>query len=80
MIDRHYLALPYYGSRRMATWLVTQGRVVNRKRVQLLMRLLGLVAIYLRPNTSKRAAAHKIYVPPRGPHDRTGQPGVVYGR
>src|SRR5207237_8735576 len=61
LIDRHYLARPYYGSRRMAAWLATQGHRVNRKRVQRLMRLLGLAAIYQRPNTSKPAAAHKIY-------------------
>ena len=61
LIDRHYLARPYYGSRRMVAWLATQGHVVNRKRVQRLMRLLGLVAIYQRPNTSKPAAAHKVY-------------------
>jgi putative transposase len=61
LIDRQYLARPYYGSRRMAAWLATQGHIVNRKRVQRLMRLLGLAAIYQRPNTSKPAAAHKIY-------------------
>jgi putative transposase len=61
LIDRQYLARPYYGSRRMAAWLATQGHLVNRKRVQRLMRLLGLAAIYQRPNTSKPAAAHKIY-------------------
>ena len=61
LIDRQYLARPYYGSRRMAAWLATQGHSVNRKRVQRLMRLLGLAAIYQRPNTSKPAAAHKIY-------------------
>src|SRR5271156_2804049 len=61
LIDRQYLARPYYGSRRMAAWLATQGHVVNRKRVQRLMRLAGLVAIYQRPNTSKPAAPHKIY-------------------
>jgi putative transposase len=60
LIDRHYLARPYYGSRRMAAWLATQGHRVNRKRVQRVMRLLGL-AIYQRPNTSKLAAAHKIH-------------------
>src|SRR6201988_5548495 len=60
-IDRHYLARPYYGSRRMAAWLATRGHRVNRKRVQRLMRLLGLAAIYQRPNKSKPAAAHKIY-------------------
>jgi putative transposase len=61
LIDRHYLDRPYYGSRRMAAWLATQGHHVNRKRVQRLMRLLGLAAIYQRPNTSKPATAHKIY-------------------
>ena len=58
LIDRQYLARPYYNSRRMAAWLATQGHVVNRKRVQ---RLIRLVAIYQRPNTSKPAVAHKIY-------------------
>jgi putative transposase len=61
LIDRQYLARPYYGSRRMAAWLATQGHVVNRKRVQRLMRLMGLVAIYQRPNTSRAATAHQIY-------------------
>jgi putative transposase len=61
LIDRQYLARPYYGSRRMTAWLAIQGHVVNRKRVQPLMRLMGLAANYQRPNTSKAAAAHKIY-------------------
>src|SRR5436853_2562443 len=61
LIDRQYLARPYYGSRRMTAWLATQGHLVNRKRVRRLMRLLGLVAIYQRPHTSKPAVAHKIY-------------------
>jgi putative transposase len=61
LIDQHYLARPYYGSRRMAAWLATQGHVVNRKRVQRLMRLLGLVAVYQRPNTSKPAPENKVY-------------------
>jgi len=38
LIDRQYLARPYYGSRRMAAWLATQGHLVNRKRVRRLMR------------------------------------------
>src|SRR5216683_6669881 len=61
LIDRQYLARPYYGSRRMAAWRATQGHPVNRKRVQRLMRRIGLVAVYQRPNTSKPAAAHKVY-------------------
>src|SRR5216110_1931164 len=61
LIDGQYLARPYYGSRRMAAWLATQGHLVNRKRVRRLMRLLGLVAIYQRPHASKPAVAHKVY-------------------
>src|SRR5271169_2496567 len=61
LIDRQYLARPYYGSRRMAAWLATQGHPVNRKRVQRLMRLMGLVAVYQRPNTSKPAPENKVY-------------------
>ena len=61
LIDRQYLARPYYGSRRMAAWLATQGYEVNRKRVQRLMRLMALVAVYQRPNTSRPAVAHKTY-------------------
>src|SRR5688500_2292104 len=61
LIDRQYLACPFYGSRRMAAWLATQGHPVNRKRVQRLMRLMGLVAIYQRPNTSKAAPEHIKY-------------------
>src|SRR5246500_6044980 len=61
LMDRHYLARPYYGSRRMAAWLATRGHRVNRKRIQRLMRLMGLVAIYQRPNTSKPAPESKVY-------------------
>src|SRR5712671_129833 len=61
LIDRQYLARPYYGSRRMAAWLARQGHAANRKRVQRLMRLMGLVAIYQRPNTSKPAPENKVY-------------------
>src|SRR6266852_8111379 len=76
LIDRQYLARPYYGSRRMAAWLATQGHRVNRKRVQRLMRLMGLVAVYQRPNTSKPAAAHKVYPYLLGglSIDRSGRP------
>src|SRR5205823_4578034 len=51
LIDRHYLARPYYGSRRMAAWLPTQGHRVNRKRGQRPTRPPGLEALsrYDRP-------------------------------
>jgi putative transposase len=61
LIDRQYLRTPFYGSRRMTAWLQTQGHVVNRKRVQRLMRLMGIEAIYQRPRTSRPAAEHRIY-------------------
>src|SRR5205823_3090064 len=52
LIDQEYTAHPFLGSRRMAVWLSEQGEEVNRKRVQRLMRLMGLEAIYPRPKLS----------------------------
>ena len=60
-IDHQYLATPFYGSRRMKVWLGKQGRWVNRKRVQRLMRNMGLQAIYRRPRTSQPGPGHKVY-------------------
>jgi putative transposase len=61
LIDRQYLVTPFYGARKIAAWLKSQGQRVNRKRVRRLMQLMGLRAIYRRPRTSKPAAGHKIY-------------------
>lgn len=61
LIDREYTAHPFYGSRRMATWLRSQGHEVNRKRVQRLMRLMGLEAIYPKPKLSVGGAGHQVY-------------------
>jgi len=61
LIDRQYLATPFYGARKIAAWLKSQGQRVNRKRVRRLMCVMGLRAIYRRPRTSKPAAGHKIY-------------------
>jgi putative transposase len=61
LIDRQYLRTPFYGSRRMTAWLQTQGHLVNRKRVQRLMGLMGLETIYQRPHTSRPAAGHRTY-------------------
>jgi len=61
MIDRQYLATPFYGARRMAAWLRSQGYVVNRKRVRRLMCIMGIKAIYRRPRTSAPAPGHKVY-------------------
>ncbi len=61
LIDRQYLKTPFYGSRKMTAWLRAQGHQVNRKRVRRLMQVMGLEAIYRRPNTSKPAPDHKVY-------------------
>lgn len=52
MMDEQFLHTPFYGVRRMTAWLATQGHQVNPKRVRRLMRLLGLEAIYPKPNLS----------------------------
>jgi putative transposase len=61
LIDRQYLAAPFYGARKIAAWLKSQQRTVNRKRVRRLMRVMGIKAIYRRPRTSKPAVGNKIY-------------------
>lgn len=62
LIDEQYLRTPFFGSRSMTTWLRrTKQKDVNRKRVQRLMRRMGLEAIYPKPRTSTPAAGHKIY-------------------
>jgi putative transposase len=60
-IDEQYLRKPFYGSRRMTVWLVQQGHAVNRKRVQRLMRTMGLEAIYPKPRLSQRGHEARIY-------------------
>jgi putative transposase len=61
LIDRRYTAHPEYGSRRMGLWLREQGEEVNRKRVQRLMREMGLEAIYPKPKLSVPGTGHRIY-------------------
>ena len=60
-MDRQYLETPFYGSRRMKASLERQGMSVSRKRVQRLMRLMGLRAIYRRPRTSQPAPERWVY-------------------
>jgi len=60
-MDEQYTLMPYYGSRRMTAWLRRVGHDVNRKRVSRLMRLMGLEAIYPKPDLSKPSPGHKIY-------------------
>lgn len=60
-IDEQYIKRPTFGSRSMTSWLKRHGHDVNRKRVQRLMRIMGLEAIYPRKDTSKPGIGHKIY-------------------
>jgi len=61
LIDEEYTKAPFYGSRKIKAVLRRKGYKVNRKRIQRLMRLMGIEAIYPRPNTSRADPNHKIY-------------------
>lgn len=52
-LDELYVEEPSYGVRRMTAVLRQQGENVNVKRVRRLLRLMGLEAIYPKPNTSQ---------------------------
>ena len=60
-IDAQYTATPFYGSRRMTACLRARGVVINRKRVQRLMRQMGLAGMAPGPNTSKPHPEHRVY-------------------
>jgi len=60
-IDEQYLKTPFFGSRRMAEELSTEACPVNRKRVQRLMRTMGIAALYPRQRTSTPGVGHRVY-------------------
>ena len=60
-LDEQFLKTPFYGARRMVAVMRRDGFVVNRKRVKRLMRVMGIAAIYQKPNTSLGHPAHKVY-------------------
>lgn len=60
-IDELHLEYPFFGSRRIARELRDAGQPVNRKRVQRLMRIMGIEAIAPKPNTSRREPEHPVY-------------------
>jgi putative transposase len=61
LIDEEYTRHPFYGSRKMRDYLRSDGHKVNRKRVQRLMKKMGLKSVAPSPNTSKPNIAHKVY-------------------
>jgi len=60
-IDELFTQWPFLGSRRLARMLRDEGRKINRKRVQRLMRQMGIEALGPKPRTSKPAPGHKVY-------------------
>jgi putative transposase len=61
-IDEQYTEAPFFGSRRMTVWLRDEKKQeVNRKRVTRLMEVMGLEAVYPKPQLSQPGEGHKIY-------------------
>ncbi len=58
------LETPFFGVRQMTWHLRNDGHLVNEKRIRRLMRLMGLMPIYQKPNTSRPAKGHKTYHSP----------------
>ncbi len=61
LLDEEYTRHPFYGSRKLCVWLRKQGHRVNRKRVQRLMRKMGIQSIAPKPYLSHPHPEHKIY-------------------
>jgi putative transposase len=60
-VDELFTTWPFLGSRRMAAMLRAEGRRINRKRVQRLMRQMGIAALGPKPRTTNPAPGHKIF-------------------
>lgn len=61
LIDEQYLKTPFYGSRRLTAWLRAEGQSVNRKRVQRLMRSMGVEGLRPKRWTSRPAKGHRVF-------------------
>jgi putative transposase len=62
LIDQQYLETPFYGSRRMAAHFQVKGHTVNHKRMKRLMRLMGLEAVYQKPQALPTTIPNKEHV------------------
>ena len=60
-LDEMHLARPFFGSRRLRDWLWEEGHDISRKRVQRLMRQMGMTVLYPKKATSRPGKGHKIY-------------------
>lgn len=61
LIDKQHTKTPFYGSRRMTVCLQQQGHKVNRKRIQQLMKKMGIKALYPKPKSSRGDKENNIY-------------------
>lgn len=61
LIDEQYTRCPFYGYRKITLGLRAAGYLVNKKRVQRLMQLMGLAAIVPKPDLSKPHPEHRVY-------------------
>ena len=61
LIDEQFMETPFFGSRQMKRHMVNSGYVVGRRRIQRLMRKMGLSAVYQKPRTTIPHPEHKIY-------------------
>jgi putative transposase len=61
LLDEQYTQTPFYGVKRMTAYLRRKDYCVNPKRVRRLLRLMGLEAVYPKPDTSKANPEHKVY-------------------
>jgi hypothetical protein len=78
LIDKQFLDTPFYGVRQMSWHLQNEGHAVNQKRIRRLMRLMRLVPIYQKPDTSKPAKGHKtLPLPARRAAGGAAEPGLV---
>lgn len=60
-LDRWHLEYPFLGSRKLAVLMSSPGEAVNRKRVQRLMRVMGLECLFPRPKCTVTSRCHKKY-------------------
>ncbi|WP_099092664.1 IS3 family transposase [Acinetobacter larvae] len=61
LIDEIHLDYPFMSSRMIRDMLQRQGHQIGRRKVRRLMGLMGIHALYPKPNTSKPNLAHRIY-------------------
>jgi len=60
-IDQVYTQYPYYGTRRIREAMRREGIRANRKRIQRLMRQMGIEGVTPKRNTSRPAPGHQVY-------------------